>query len=451
MKRYFLSVFLLIIASTFTENEVFKNYPRLNLWIAFVGLVVILLPFSYLVSFKARTLIDKLLDVKNPTSPKRWMGGLFVLFLGAAFLIGGYETYQEQKPPPRAQVEVQSLLGSAKASIKAKDIKEALKFLQSAVFTENATNYQEESKLLSQIYEASQLLRQIQDAVSDHNVGQVLFHMTDSEFVAFKKDGKVPNKVYFSDPDLNEAFIEYLRRNRVGADTLREQERERQAIPKWRAEASTFNKATLLVAMRCNQNVDLNIMYVRGVIRNLSKETLHNVSVTAKFYSKGNELQVTKQAPIDDKSLERGEISTFYADRKGVIFSQMRGCGVSFQDQWKKEVDMIIPSKEESLSDQNYKRIVGSWVCNCEGNPTIHFFKDGTVFGFLDPGFPFIVGDYEFVDENHLQLERQMISTPGINIYTNTGKRSPIWEVSFIGDGLLTEFEGRESRWRRFK
>jgi len=78
MKRYFRSVILLMMVIGFTEVDVVKNSPEISFWRPIVALVVILLPFSYLVSFKARTFIDKLLDVKNPTSPKRWTGACCV-------------------------------------------------------------------------------------------------------------------------------------------------------------------------------------------------------------------------------------------------------------------------------------------------------------------------------------------------------------------------------------
>lgn len=240
MKRFVIGLFVVMMLVVW----MLENVPFI--WFATYSLVLMLLPVCYLVSSRAREFIDILLKVQKPTPHKRWVGGLLIFYIGGAMLVNGYREQQkrhdEEQELQLARVEVQSFLKSAKASIKAKDIKEALKFLRMSVSTKNATNY----------HEASKLFKQIQDVVIDHKVPQVLLHMTDREFVAFKEDGRVPNKVYFSDPSLNEVFLENLRKNRVRADTLREQElirvekeRQRQAISKWRAEASTFHKPTL--------------------------------------------------------------------------------------------------------------------------------------------------------------------------------------------------------------
>lgn len=228
MKRFIIGLFLILIPmNLWFALELFS-------WIVLQSLVLILLPLCYLANSRARELIDRLLKVQTPTLLTRCMSVFLVSFVGFLILSEVYpelqQQYRQEKHAQLAQVEVQTLVESARASFKAKEIHDALEFLQKAVLVEFAPHDDEAKKLLIQV----------KALVSDNTVPWVLANMSNKEFVAFNTQGVVPTKQYLSDPILNDIFIKNLLGKRPQAESLREAGRDRIATAK--AEAARIKE-----------------------------------------------------------------------------------------------------------------------------------------------------------------------------------------------------------------
>jgi len=266
MKRFLTGILLyLIILVQLVEAELY-------FWSIVSSLLLIGLLTAYLVSSKTRDFVNLLLRVKNATPLKRWSAAVFVIWVSIASVAGVHrESASKQnirQAQGEAQLEVRLLIQSARSSIAKKDIDQAIRTLRSAIILPRASKEDKD--------EAWSLFQQCKDAISEYKVGQVLNGMTEEQFVAFKKSGALPAKTFFADPNLNEVFLETLKRNRTKAQQLWDAERTRLRVEEERrqAEQTLLREKELVRAeaderrRRLKQNPDLFVTqegYLAGV------------------------------------------------------------------------------------------------------------------------------------------------------------------------------------------
>lgn len=157
---------------------------------------------------------------------KVWYGwSLVALPWAITFITMHYSQYssrmlaEDQRRQLIAATEDQGrqLMESARIALAAKDVPQARKSLAKAATLKDFPHQKE----------AQRLLQELLIAINEFKVSTVLLAMTETEFSAFMDDGVAPAKKYFSNPHLNEIFIQNLISHRTDAKQLREAERAR--------------------------------------------------------------------------------------------------------------------------------------------------------------------------------------------------------------------------------